>query len=83
MSAIRNLASDPNLACASQVQDGLDACLPQRDQERPCPQACPVQVAAGLQPLPEELIPEFNACQDYVATLRRTHPDPFRVRRGQ
>jgi hypothetical protein len=59
----------------SQLQDGPPARLPQRDQERAGPQACPVQVIARLQPLPEKPIPELSTCMDHTATLRRTPPD--------
>jgi ABC-type transport system involved in multi-copper enzyme maturation permease subunit len=67
---------------ASQLKDGPHARLPQRGQERPGPQARPVQVIAGLPALPEELVPELSTRIGHPVTLRRTGPRTGPVRRG-
>ena len=79
------LASQPGgivAGPASHLQDGAHARLPKRVQERPGPQARPVQVIAGLPALPEELVPELRTRIGHQATLCRTHPRKAPVRRG-
>ena len=57
---------------APQLKDGAHTRLPQREQERPGPQALPVEIMARLPPLPEELIPELSTRIGHFATLSRS-----------